>query len=61
MICLRCGHYSHPDREMAREEGSDGCLCSCHAAVMPHGGGSVFRLDDLTGSTDASTSLEDLR
>ncbi len=30
MICLRCGHYTHPDREMDREQGSGRCLCCCH-------------------------------
>ena len=32
MICLSCGHYTHPDREMARVQGSDDCTCSCHPA-----------------------------
>lgn len=30
MICLRCGHYAQPDREMARVQGSDDCPCMCH-------------------------------
>lgn len=30
MICLRCNHYTHPDREMAAHQGSDSCRCSCH-------------------------------
>lgn len=30
MICLRCGHYTHPDREMDRAQGSERCSCDCH-------------------------------
>ena len=30
MICLRCGHYTHPDREMDREQRSADCRCPCH-------------------------------
>lgn len=30
MICLRCGHYIVPDREMAREQRSNDCTCDCH-------------------------------
>jgi hypothetical protein len=30
MICLTCGHYSHPDGEMEREQRSGDCRCRCH-------------------------------
>jgi hypothetical protein len=30
MICLRCGHYTHPDREMDCEQRSENCACRCH-------------------------------
>jgi len=30
MICLTCGHYSNPDGEMERAQGSGGCPCPCH-------------------------------
>ena len=34
MVCLRCGHYTHPDREMARVQGSTHCRCPCHSWVQ---------------------------
>lgn len=30
VICLMCGHYSNPDREMEREQQSGACACRCH-------------------------------
>ena len=30
MICLRCGHYTHPDRELDRVQKSEHCTCKCH-------------------------------
>lgn len=32
MICLRCGHYTNPDSEMARVQDSNKCPCFCHRA-----------------------------
>ena len=30
MICLTCNHYTHPDSEMERVQGSTSCDCPCH-------------------------------
>jgi hypothetical protein len=46
MICLRCSHYTYPDRECAREQGSEACRCACHPwvpAPTPREGGADGR------------------
>jgi hypothetical protein len=30
MICLRCGHYTHPNSELDLDQGSTDCACPCH-------------------------------
>lgn len=30
MICLACGHYARPDREMDHAQRSTDCACECH-------------------------------
>ena len=32
-MCLRCGHYTHPNREMDRVQRSTTCTCPCHPWV----------------------------
>jgi hypothetical protein len=38
MYCLRCHHYTHPDREMDQVQGSTHCPCPCHPWNQSHKG-----------------------
>jgi hypothetical protein len=53
MICFTCQHYTHPDRELARLQGSDRCRCACHPWVTS--------ADDLTRVLDARLLSERTR
>lgn len=35
MVCLTCNHVINPDREMANEQQSNDCKCSCHPWNKP--------------------------
>jgi hypothetical protein len=49
MVCLGCGHYTHPDAELARVQGSQLCRCACHRPPPEGEGGPCTTATPVAG------------
>lgn len=52
MICLICNHYTHPDRELDRVQGSVHCRCECHPWNHDHELVDTQARDDNNGDNN---------